>query len=182
MIVESLPVENGEEWREIPDTQGKYFASSIGRIASYFCGHYRVLKQTIIKNKGYYRVELFSKTRIVHRLIALTFIPNPLNLPCINHKDECKTNNHIENLEWCTRSYNNTYGTVRQRWAKTMGGIPIIAIKDGIETEYNGYAACARALHLDKRHIWNILNKKRFCLYHGYSFRYKNPAKIWEKG
>lgn len=182
MIVESLPVESGEEWREIPDTRGKYFASSAGRIASYFGGHYRMLKQTLLKSTGYYRVNVFRKVKHVHRLVALAFIQNPLNLPCINHKDECKTNNRIENLEWCTISYNNTYGTFRQRWTKSIGGIPIIAIKDGVETEYSGYSACARALHLDPRHIWNILNHKRFGLHHGYTFRYKNPAKNWEKG
>lgn len=47
----------------------------------------------------------------VHRLVAMTFIPNPYNFPQINHKDENKSNNCVDNLEWCTALYNNTYGS-----------------------------------------------------------------------
>lgn len=64
--------------------------------------------------KGYSSVELFnekgSKRLLIHRLVALAFIPNPDNLPQINHKDENPRNNHIDNLEWCTAKYNMNYG------------------------------------------------------------------------
>ena len=49
-------------------------------------------------------------SRNVHRLVAEAFIPNPNNYPCINHKDECRTNNVVDNLEWCTYEYNLNYG------------------------------------------------------------------------
>ena len=61
-------------------------------------------------------------TKYIHRLIAEAFIPNPQNLPFINHKDEDGTNNSIENLEWCTREYNVNYGTARMRQAKKIRG------------------------------------------------------------
>lgn len=60
-----------------------------------------------------------SKCELVHRLVAKAFIPNHDNLPCVNHKDENKWNNCVDNLEWCTHKYNNNYGTRNKRVSKT---------------------------------------------------------------
>ena len=70
-------------------------------------------------NDGYYIVSL-SKSNIkkqyrIHRLVAQAFLPNPNNYPIINHKDEIKTNNTLENLEWCTVKYNTNYGSGVER-------------------------------------------------------------------
>ena len=73
-------------------------------------------------NYGYIRIGLCKngiKTSLsVHRLVAETFIPNPDNLPMINHKDEDKTNNRVENLEWCDAKYNRNYGSMNEKLAK----------------------------------------------------------------
>lgn len=56
----------------------------------------------------------------VHRLVAKTFIPNPDNLPEVNHKDEDKTNNSTDNLEWCTSHDNKVYGSRREKVARKV--------------------------------------------------------------
>ena len=84
-----------------------------------------ILKQHLDKD-GYYRVTIVSgidkpKFCPVHRLVAETFIENKDNLPCINHKNEIKTDNNVNNLEWCSISYNNNYGERQKRVSKTQG-------------------------------------------------------------
>ena len=85
------------------------------------------LKQSM-HTQGYKTVALTkdgkTKTHYVHRLVALAFIPNPDNLPMINHKDEDKTNNFVENLEWCTNEYNLKYGTASRRANAKKRGVP----------------------------------------------------------
>lgn len=84
-----------------------------------------ILKQYIDKD-GYKRVTICTgyekpKYCLVHRLLAEAFIPNPNNYPIINHKDENTLNNKLDNLEWCTVSYNNNYGGRQERVRKTQG-------------------------------------------------------------
>lgn len=80
--------------------------------------YYYELKQSN-DSDGYKIVTIHRKTVKVHRLIAEMFIPNPYNLPCINHIDENKTNNNVSNLEWCDVKYNNNYGTHQKKSAYT---------------------------------------------------------------
>lgn len=109
-----------EIWKPIVGYESLYEVSSLGRVRSlnYHRGNYvRVLNQYLCA--GYYYVGLYSNGKLkrhrVHRLVAEAFIPNPDNLPCVNHRDENKLNNSSLNLEWCDHKYNNNYGTARQR-------------------------------------------------------------------
>ena len=70
--------------------------------------------------KGYLMFYCNGKTTYAHRFVAECFLPNPENLPCINHKDETRDNNCVSNLEWCDHKYNNNYGTHIERVGKKM--------------------------------------------------------------
>lgn len=116
-----------EEWKNIVGYEGKYQISSLGRVKSLNyrnTGKEKILKQNI--NKGYKEISLFDgktkKIYLVHRLVALHYISNPNNYPCVNHKDEDKTNNTVSNLEYCTYKYNNNYGTRNCRISKNKKG------------------------------------------------------------
>lgn len=99
-----------EQWKDIKGYEGLYQVSNYGRVKrKYNNGKIRILKP-ISTNNGYLRVSLsknsVNNTYFVHRLVAQAFILNPENKPEVNHIDGDKTNNKIENLEWCTRSEN----------------------------------------------------------------------------
>lgn len=104
-----------EEWRPVHGTDGDYMVSDQGRVMSLKRKSPRIMPQTIQPSgRGgkltYYAVTLHMNNkawcRKVHRMVAEAFIPNPDNLPCINHKDGNKLNNHVSNLEWCTYQEN----------------------------------------------------------------------------
>ena len=110
-----------EIWKDIQGYEGMYQVSSHGRVRSFKWNRCKILK-TRKDKKGYIVVTLtkHSKNYVpkVHRLVAIAFIPNPNNLPQVNHKDEDKSNNNIDNLEWCTNEYNRNYGTRNERAIK----------------------------------------------------------------
>lgn len=119
-----------EIWKEIPNSNGLYFVSSLGKVKSVNPSRLHGNKEHFLKpyviNSGYEVIEIYTgvgkrKKHLVHKLVAEAFIPNPDNLPCINHKDENKLNNSLENLEWCSYKYNNNYGTARIRQIEKMG-------------------------------------------------------------
>lgn len=93
--------------------------------------------------KGYLRVKVYANGAkhwvMVHQAVAKAFIPNGENLPCINHKDENKKNNSVENLEWCTLAYNLGYGSKPRKTAaanQRIKGHKVVRITNGEETAY----------------------------------------------
>lgn len=114
-----------EVWKDIEGYEGIYQVSNLGRVRSLDrefvtkAGFAQSTKGCFIKpfttRNGYLSVRLRTlisrKTYFVHRLVAQTFIPNPDCLPIINHRDENKQNNRVDNLEWCTQEYNVNYGS-----------------------------------------------------------------------
>lgn len=128
-----------EEWKDIQGYEGLYQVSNLGRVKScsriVYTGNgvkhkYQRLREHILKSSGakYRQVILCkngkTKQGLLHRLVAEAFIPNPDNLPCINHKDENPLNNRADNLEWCSYKYNNEYnnriGRCRDKISKTL--------------------------------------------------------------
>lgn len=121
-----------EIWKDIEGYNGLYQVSNLGRVKSLGrrgkgCSlEDRILKPMINKD-GYHLVNLkdvnhVAKWFTIHRLVALHFIPNPNDYKEINHKDEAKGNNSVTNLEWCTREYNVSYGTVIERQSNNKKG------------------------------------------------------------
>jgi len=97
-----------ESWVDVVGYEGLYEVSDLGRVRR----NGKILRPVKTRN-GYLRVSLSKngtgKMESIHRLVGYAFIPNPTNLPQINHRDEDKTNNTVENLEWCDNKYNNNY-------------------------------------------------------------------------
>lgn len=117
-----------EIWKDVPGYENFYQANPSGFIKSLskplrIKKGFRVTKELIISNtdngEGYFICSLskntIRKSILLHRLIALTFVPNPLNLPEVNHKDGNKLNNHVDNLEWVTRQQN-----IDHSWSKKL--------------------------------------------------------------
>ena len=135
-----------EIWKDAPGFPG-YQVSDAGRVKRSING--KMLRPVRYSN-GYYVVNLSGRRIGVHRLVAMAFVPNPDGLPQINHKNEIKTDNRAENLEWCTAKYNINFGScIERRSAKR--GKPVICIETG-----NVFASCSaagRELNLDFSHI-----------------------------
>ncbi len=191
-----------EVWKPIPGFNGKYEASSCGRIKSIYAvsklGRKRrtlVILKPSINHRGYYILKLSKKTYKVHRLVAMAFHDNPENKPQVNHKDLNQLNNHKDNLEWATAKENTNH-------AQANGRIPIAKpiVKVGeyptrhkkimhIETGavYNSAKELSRIIGKSSKEINRRLSGERTCnipyAYTGeYYFEYKKKQELSSQG
>lgn len=149
-----------EVWKNIDD---RYSVSNLGRVKSNYANKERILKPFTNK-RGYLLVDIrhpnYRKSMQVHRLVALAFISNPNGLPEINHKDEDKSNNCVDNLEWCTTEYNCNYGTRNKRKAENCKKKVCSLAKDGTITYYNSRNEAGEALGIDPTSISKALSDR----------------------
>lgn len=127
LLEQYYPKDIPDGFKPIPGYNNSYYINKEGKVLSVGLNKTsRRVSKYLTPQKGpcgYIIIGLMKDNKItypkLHRLVALTFIPNPNNYPQVNHKDEDKTNNCVDNLEWCTSEYNNNYGTRNERIQKT---------------------------------------------------------------
>lgn len=167
-------------WYNIPD-YSSYQITKSGQIRSVnrvecvkwkFGGYKRSRKGKPLKHfidrYGYPCVALQKHSHkhfTVHRLVAITFIPNPKNLPQINHKDGVKTNNHISNLEWCTSSHNVQHAfdnglKIAPSGIDSYQSKAVLAIKDMAILEFVSQVECAKYIGVSKEAISQAMKNK----------------------
>lgn len=146
-----------EEWRDIVGYEGLYKISNVGNVMN---NKGRILK--LMLTNGYPTVNLYKNRKMrslsVHRLVAEAFIPNPMSLPIVNHKDENKVNNSVDNLEWCTKQYNTTYSIGKK--------ILQIDERGNVVKEWNSATEIAKAFEIQRQVILG-------CCYNNTGFDWK---------
>ena len=159
-----------EVWLPVKNYEGFYEVSSHGNVRR--VGN-SVPRKPVYAN-GYQRVELSKngkrKMYLVHRLVAEAFLINSEGHSYVNHIDEDKTNNHVSNLEWCTRKQNNNHGTRNQRIAETLS-IPVIGTDAFGDQWYYESAKEAERRGFNSAHIAACCKGKRNT-HKGYTWRY----------
>ena len=165
-----------EIWKSIKGYEDIYQVSNLGRVKSldrelwngegFFIKKGRILKPRTSTN--YNRVQLSGKDYYIHRLVAEAFIPNPNNLPQVNHKDENTRNNNADNLEWCTSKYNNNYGTRAERQAEKVRGVMInnkpieqIDLNGNVIKRYKSAMQASKENNIDNSYICKVANGKK---------------------
>lgn len=161
-----------EIWK--PTQYEGYEISNLGRVKSYKVDKVNgKIMKPYHDTKGYLQIDLSLDGRkrenrvhlLIHRLVAIAFLENPNNYPQVNHKDENKENNCVDNLEWCTNDYNAHYGTKIERCA-AAARVPVYSIDaDGNIEHFSGVREAARIVSNGQTsassQISRVLNGKR---------------------
>lgn len=170
-----------EEWRDIKYFEGIYQVSSLGRVRSLdridSVGkqqYSRILKDG--DNGGGYRMVVLTKNAKstafkVHRLVAQSFVSNPENKHVVNHKDENKSNNNVDNLEWVTHKENVNYGTNIERRTKNQSKQIKVIYRDNTFEIWESQTVFAREFKVNASSINSALNG-RMKTYKGMKFEY----------
>lgn len=133
----------------------------------------------LIVRLGGYEKRLVYK---VHRLVASAFIPNPNNLPMVNHKDETRVNNRVDNLEWCDHRYNINYGTSQHRRVlKIAQKVDLYTLKGEYVCTYESISECARKLNAHKSSVISCVNGKTHTCYDYVIKRHGEPFSLNRK-
>lgn len=167
-----------EEWKDIKGYEGLYRISNWGRVFSTHTN--RVIKNRLTGR--YLQVSLSKNGKItqplVHRLVAEAFIPNTDNLPQVNHKDEDKTNNRVDNLEWCSCEYNNNYGTHCQRISKTKSiEVEQWSLDGELIKVWSSQQEIKRILGFHQSNISKCCNGERHTA-HDFVWKWKQPEAV----
>lgn len=175
-----------EIWKPIAGTKGLIEVSNEGRVRSLLRGYPRVLK-TQTDNKGYHRlrvtIEREKMSYKVHREVAKAFIPNPDNLPQVNHKDGDKNNNAVDNLEWVTNRDNAHHAIESGLWESVFEGSrrenesrkrPVIGYCNTENSSSSMWFESIREAErfVGSRHVVDVLKGRRSQV-KGWSFRYE---------
>ncbi len=164
-----------EIWKDVVGYENLYKVSNFGLVKriktgkKVGSGNYErnelVLKQRK-NNKGYAIVDLYKSNKrgqfLVHRLVTLSFIPKPDSCDFVNHIDEDKNNNHLANLEWCTRKYNMNHGTAKYRIGiKNSIKINMLSKDGGFIRSFDSAKQAERELKINNSNINECLRTKR---------------------
>ena len=164
----------GEIWKDIEGYEGLYQVSSMGRVKSlermkwggkgYYKAPEKIL-EGVDNGHGYLQVQLCKdgnrEQPLVHVLVATAFLDNADNLPEVNHKDEDKTNNCVENLEYCIRLYNNTYnGRAKKVGKKNSKPVFSVDKKSGLIMWWESIMEASRQTGINHGNISNCCQGK----------------------
>lgn len=173
-----------EIWKDIEGYEGLYQVSNLGRVKAFAKKGLPQDKILSCANSNSYRMIYLRKNgkrsyHSVHRLVAKAFIPNPKELPFVNHKNEKKADNRAVNLEWCDAKYNTNYGTCIKRRARAQtnrhGAISVIqyTLHGDMIAEYPSLMEASRKSNVPVRAICACCKKHQKSAF-GYVWKYKN--------
>lgn len=142
-----------EIWKDVVGLEGFYKVSNLGRVLN---ANTKKIRKLVKDKDGYYQLVLMKNGKRVypkvHRLVAEAFLKNPDLLPVVNHKNENKTDNRPEKLEWCTTEYNNSYGS-------RVRGVLQFNLDGSLVKKYQSISSAAKENKMDIKTLYRWCQK-----------------------